>query len=72
MTFLSVCYTNIRTDSTNCRQHTTDWTDCMDWTECFAVRWNSYVLMNWAAAVCMVAFDNLDDDASDATAKTQE
>jgi len=27
MTFLSVCYTNIRTNSTYYLQHTTDWTE---------------------------------------------
>jgi len=52
LSFSSVCYTNIRTNSAYYLQHTTDWTELnvllYDWTR-----------VNWAAVACMVAFDNL-------------
>jgi len=44
MTFLSVCYTNIRTNSTYYLQHTADWTELN-----VLLYDGSHV--NWAAAV---------------------
>jgi len=52
MSLLSVRYTNIHTNSTYYVQHTTDWTE-------LNVLLYDGTRVNWAAAVCMVAFDNL-------------
>jgi len=52
MTFSSVCYTNIPTNSTYYLQHTTDWTE-------LNVLLYDGTRGNWAAVVCMVAFDKV-------------